>query len=696
MERGGLEKIVHSFRSAVEVKPEFDIFAMDGDNAFNKLDRGFALQAIKTHFPAYLPLLRTIYGCKSKAWFAGKEDGVDFVDSTTGVHQGCVSAMWMYAMGTKSFFQGIQQILGEEGFAKFFADDGNICGPFHKIIEAIQFILREGPLVGFYLNLRKGTYMLGRCGSVEEARQRRHQLITVSGIDPSIIRIHPDDVDEDIAEEARRDYGTKLLGSFIGSKSFVTSQLRQKARNLHSECQALLRIESLQVRMLLFRCSFTQKINHLLRTTPPKYTKELVSEFVTMKKTLLCSILDNGWNAETIPENFWRQCCLAICDGGLGLKDTAESAYHAFVASFVESLPTVAKLFPEMATLQGNSRSEKEFRKSLRHISVNSSPGNSPLTLDAVLNIADTKASNETLQGLLGDLVKDAAIELVKNSFGEDTHQLAWFVSITDSNAGKWLDVCPKSAQFEFSNAAFSAALAYRMFLQQPTFIPGSKCNCKKKPELDPLSHHLATGCAKGGLRNATHNSLIYTMKDLLNCCGIMSRREEFGCFRGSDENNNQRPDLSVYNMPGSRNKIVCDAQVTCPVPINARLRLSRVQALKPGRAATIASQQKKSKYRAICASNNLEFKPLIFESTGRMEKSCFNFCHRALNYMAKGNATMMSIYQNYWMSRISCVMQKAIANAILQRSSVLNGNLVRESNFEFTDMFIVEHSITH
>ena len=53
--------------------------------------------------------------------------------------------------------------------------------------------------------------MLGRCGNVTEARQRRHQLINVLGIDPNIIKIHPDDVDEDIVEEATNIYGVKLL-----------------------------------------------------------------------------------------------------------------------------------------------------------------------------------------------------------------------------------------------------------------------------------------------------------------------------------------------------------------------------------------------------------------------------------------------------------------------------------------------------
>ena len=87
----------------------------------------------------------------------------------------------------------------------------------------------------------------------------------------------------------------------------------------------------------------------------------------------------------------------------------------------VATLPTVVKLFLEMETLQGNTHSEKAFRKSLRHISDKLTPYN---PLDDVLNIVVTKGSNETLQGLLGDLVKDSAIELAKNSFDEDTHQL--------------------------------------------------------------------------------------------------------------------------------------------------------------------------------------------------------------------------------------------------------------------------------
>ena len=35
-------------------------------------------------------------------------------------------------------------ILGQEGFVKFFADDGNIAAPFDKMCECINFINHHG------------------------------------------------------------------------------------------------------------------------------------------------------------------------------------------------------------------------------------------------------------------------------------------------------------------------------------------------------------------------------------------------------------------------------------------------------------------------------------------------------------------------------------------------------------------------
>ena len=63
--------------------------------------------------------------------------------------------------------------------------------------------------------------------------------------------------------------------------------------------------------------------------------------------------------------------------------------------------------------------------------------------------------------------------------------------------------------------------------------------------------------------RRVSHTALEYVVKDLLNCAGIKARREETGCFRGADENNNNRPDLSIWNMPQREGKVVVDVQVS-------------------------------------------------------------------------------------------------------------------------------------
>ena len=57
-------------------------------------------------------------------------------------------------------------------------------------------------------------------------------MINVLGIDPNIIKLHPDDVDEDIVEEATNLYSAKLLGSFIGLKAFVTEKLLIYVQNV--------------------------------------------------------------------------------------------------------------------------------------------------------------------------------------------------------------------------------------------------------------------------------------------------------------------------------------------------------------------------------------------------------------------------------------------------------------------------------
>ena len=207
------------------------------------------------------------------------------------------------------------------------------------------------------------------------------------------------------------------------------------------------------------------------------------------------------------------------------MRQHTDVSHCAFAASLVESLPTIERHSPNFSQHLDTSRDPsmvvRQFRKALRFINRHSVDTFSVTNLEEVQNLLASKKHDETLQGILMAKISSRRLDAFRASLETEPHRLAFFVSITDNNAGRWLDVCPKSDRFSFTDDEFKALLCYRLFLKQPSFIPGSRCNCKSRPELDPLGHHLATACAIiiGGFRNGTHTALEYVVKDLLPRC---------------------------------------------------------------------------------------------------------------------------------------------------------------------------------
>jgi hypothetical protein len=113
--------------------------------------------------------------------------------------------------------------------------------------------------------------------------------------------------------------------------------------------------------------------------------------------------------------------------------------------------------------------------------------------------------------------------------------------------------------------------------------------------------------------------------------------------------------------------------------------------ARKVGRAAEMYRKSKADKYDGPCAANGLKFVPLIFESTGRMDKSCHDFLRTALKQKHRENTVQHRAFSNYWLCRISCTLQKAISTAIVNRSKIANTGMVHNSNYQFQEAFILE-----
>jgi hypothetical protein len=108
---------------------------------------------------------------------------------------------------------------------------------------------------------------------------------------------------------------------------------------------------------------------------------------------------------------------------------------------------------------------------------------------------------------------------------------------------------------------------------------------------------------------------------------------------------NNQRPDLMLYNAPDSNKPVVADVCITCPIPVAASAPLSLTNARKPGRVAEIARTGKETKYKAACDANGLELLPICIESTdGRWGKACDDFFKKVLKANRKGNESVLAV----------------------------------------------------
>jgi hypothetical protein len=71
----------------------------------------------------------------------------------------------------------------------------------------------------------------------------------------------------------------------------------------------------------------------------------------------------------------------------------------------------------------------------------------------------------------------------------------------------------------------------------------------------------------------------------------------------------------------------------------------------------------------------------LVLGTGGRWGKSCDDFFKKVLKANSKGNESVHRAYSNYWLSRLSCCLQKSIAVSTVNRSKLINGDMLHNPN---------------
>ena len=707
-EKHGTEKIIHSMRLVREVHPEYDSASPDGVNAFPNSSREVALDETLRRTPGMFPLLNMLYGKVSKSWFFGCQAGIKSIDCKQGSVQGCSLGPFECAMAFLSLFQRIASLIVGFGLALFFFDDGHMVTTFSKMIEALQILIEQGPKFGYKIHFDKGDFLLGAANSLDIARDRKQQLIDL-GFKPESIKIHPDDIllgsNEDILDlgfediaAAREAYGARILGGYIGEDAFIDAQLRAKALELEIEADRLIELGDPQQCYIFLRFCFGEKINHILRTTYPHLVEELARRFDHAKKKVLCFILDQ-FDAENIPDWLWSQACFTINDGGLGLKDSIRTSHAAFIASVTDCYPQLEKICPGF--ISQDLPLSRAVRDSLAFISAEASiAGRDPvnLTFQNVQAMASRESNRGGLQYLLSQLMDDAVRKSFKDSL--TNKHLAFYNSVACESAGLWLNALPKNDTSTFQPSKFRVLLNNRLYLRQPEYSDGLRCDCvlrKEHPVIDERGHHLITACNKAAMGIRIHHACALAIKDLAQSAGFRAKTEEVGTFREyngllTETEKKMRGDVTIFDLPGGFKKTILDVSNTCVHPILSDVSFPRELA-KVETAAQKRYDERVKKFDHAAKALKFKFQPIIFEITGRMHAKSEAFINSVLKHITgfKDGALL----QDYWRKKISCIFQQEVGTHILDKLRMLKGSGSAHQHFENRSVYAFESALT-
>jgi len=130
------------------------------------------------------------------------------------------------------------------------------------------------------------------------------------------------------------------------------------------------------------------------------------------------------------------------------------------------------------------------------------------------------------------------------------------------------------------------------------------------------------------------------------------------------------RTDIAVISAPESKTAIThYDLRLTYPNQKEANSIDTDDSA-----AMEAAHAEKMAKYSQTCNQQDAEFRPLIIGIPGNMDKNTLSLISLVTERYSHALGIKHAIVKRYWITRISCTLQKAISSAILQQATSVNG----------------------
>ena len=353
LKKRGTEEIIFALQVNKDKYPEKDMFIMDAENGYGNLNAYAALEIILKELPEIYNVVKNLLmpGNKgSNSYVMGNEDGIKPILRLNGIPQGNSGSGFLYSIGITTMLNELNKILNGssdpnivgENLILFFLDDGYLSFDNEKLEEVLKCIENIGSNIGYIINKKKGSYLLGFCNSYTEAIKRKEIVIKL-GINKDIIKINPKDmfigfrenyISKEELNNAINEYSVKCLGSYIGLEESIKIELKKKSIQLQIEKDKLLQLQDNQCRQLLMTYCFANKCMYLARTLSPNITEEIFEDNYKYQNELVHSLLLSVPEQNSINKinNLSRLKNIAILP-----PDLRKISYIAYAASVAEN-----------------------------------------------------------------------------------------------------------------------------------------------------------------------------------------------------------------------------------------------------------------------------------------------------------------------------------------------------------------------
>lgn len=544
--------------------------------------------------------------------------------SAAGVQQGDPLGPLLFSLVLHPLALKIQKEFPNLLLNVWYLDDGCIVGDVNEVYEVFQLLQVEGPARGLHLNVKKNEIWWP----------------SRSSSDP-----FPAEVDRVTNE------GVKLLGVPIGTKEFTSQFVKKKLKVLKDVCDLLKEVDNAQVELGLFRgCLSFNKINHLLRTSPPDLLEEALSQFDEHFHAMLATIL----RVPCLAEDQWEQASLPVKYAGIGVNQTKIVAGPAYIGSCVLTRDLVAALLkrkhynpPGVAELQA----EHEAATSIPH------------------DLVDLQTQQRVQQQLSAERHEAIFQELMARSSARSNNLM---LACSMPHASDWLLAPPiPGLGLALQSDKFRTALKFRLGI--PLFSPGSTCPALSHDgkvcgaEMDDFGDH-AVCCHFGTSLVFRHNNARDIMAHAAKAAGLSVVVERKHQVEGSGE---KPGDLTIQQYHRGYASSAFDITVTHPL----QKKYNEVAMEEAGVAAQDAHDRKLQKSLAVCTKEGLHFVPLSWESLGGATETVHEtVCKWTELESARGGYPTALIRRNLY-SQLSCCLARHLAQAVIDRQPELGSD---------------------